>query len=114
MQQPEKKQEQKVTTITIKMWLKVRRTYDAENRLSKVTRTSTVADGTEESFVQENLYNGDGQRIQKKEGAKITNYFYQDGVVSYTTNANDDVKVIQNLLGLEGNIILTEKKVFCF
>ena len=79
--------------------------------MSKVTRTTQAADGTEETFVQENLYNGDGQRIQKKEGAKVTNYFYQDGVVSYTTDANVDEKIIQNLLGLEGNVILAEKKL---
>ena len=64
--------------------------YDAENRLSKVTRTSQASAGTEETFVQENLYNGDGQRVQKKEGAKVTNYFYQDGVVSYTTDDSGD------------------------
>jgi len=82
--------------------------YDEENRLSKVTRTSSA---TEETFEQENLYNGEGQRIQKKEGAKVTNYFYQDGVVSYTTDAGDNTKVIQNLLGLEGNIISAELKL---
>ncbi len=34
------------------------------------------------AMIQQNRYNGDGQRIQKVEGSKITNYYYQDGVVS--------------------------------
>ncbi len=79
--------------------------YDTENRLSKATVSQQG-----NSLVQENLYNGDGQRIQKKEGAQVTNYFYQDEVVSYTTGANTEEKSIQNLLGLEGNIITAEQK----
>lgn len=83
-------------------------TYDEENRLSKVTMESPAEDGSTKTFTQENLYNGDGQRIQKKEGAAVTNYYYQDGVVSYTTDGSDTEKVLQNLLGLEGNIISAE------
>ena len=79
--------------------------YDTENRLSKAT-----VSGQGNTLVQENLYNGDGQRIQKKEGSEITNYFYQDGVVSYTTGENTEEKFIQNLLGLEGNVISAEQK----
>lgn len=82
--------------------------YDEENRLSKVTITSLAADGSTNTFTQENLYNGEGQRVQKIEDAKTTNYFYQDGVVSYTTDDTAE-KVIQNLLGLEGNIISAEE-----
>lgn len=84
--------------------------YDAENRLSKVTVTD-ASSGTGETtkVVQENLYNGEGQRICKTEGATEVNYFYQDGVVSYTTEGSADTKNIQNLLGLEGNIIAAEE-----
>ncbi len=77
--------------------------YDTENRLIKVS--NSTANGT---VVQENVYNGNGQRIQKKEGSDVTNYFYQDGVVSYTTGTDTEEKDIQNLLGLEGNVIAAE------
>ena len=60
------------------------------------------------TVTQENLYNGNGQRIKKSEGAKETNYFYQDGVVSYTTEGSGDTKAIQNLLGIENNVIMAE------
>ena len=105
--------------------------YDADNRMSKAVITmpsaealpepvqepaSEAAQGTEsadkkdqiKTVTQENLYNGNGQRIKKSEGAKETNYFYQDGVVSYTTEGSGDTKAIQNLLGIEDNVIMTE------
>ena len=115
--------------------------YDAENRLSKAVMTmsepeplpgdaaepeagpatgqaSEVAetDGTAsgnriKTITQENLYNGDGQRVRKSEGAKETYYFYQDGVVSYTVEGKKETKAVQNLLGLEGNVILAERAV---
>lgn len=96
--------------------------YDADNRLSKATITTatsvpsgrTEGDSSGNNVVntvttQENLYNGDGQRIKKTEGAKETSYFYQDGVVSYTTEGSADTKALQNLLGLEGNVIAAEQ-----
>ena len=70
-------------------------TYDAENRLSKVSVTDK--DG-KTAVIQQNRYNGDGQRIQKVEGSKTTNYYYQDGVVSYTTDG-DNSQTSQNLIG---------------
>lgn len=90
--------------------------YDTENRLSKATITAPTGTDSEtpegeaamKSLTQENLYNGNGQRIQKKEGSDVTNYFYQDGVVSYTTGEDTEVKQIQNLLGLEENVIGAE------
>ena len=87
--------------------------YDADNRLSKATITSNGSgeSGSSTTFTQENLYNGDGQRIQKTEGANETNYFYQGGVVSYTTEGSADTKAIQNLLGVEGNVIAAEENV---
>ena len=79
--------------------------YDAENRLSQVSVTSK--DG-KTSVIQQNRYNGDGQRIQKVEGSKTTNYYYQDGVVSYTTDAAGS-QTSQNLIGTDGNIIVTQR-----
>ena len=80
-------------------------TYDAENRLSKVSVTDK--DG-KTAVIQQNHYNGDGQRIQKVEGSKTTNYYYQDGVVSYTTDG-DNSQTSQNLIGTDGNILATQR-----
>ena len=80
-------------------------TYDAENRLSKVSVTDK--DG-KTAVIQQNRYNGDGQRIQKVKGSKTTNYYYQDGVVSYTTDG-DNSQTSQNLIGTDGNILATQK-----
>ena len=80
-------------------------TYDAENRLSKVSVTDK--DG-KTAVIQQNRYNGDGQRIQKVEGSKTTNYYYQDGVVFYTTDG-DNSQTSQNLIGTDGNILATQR-----
>ena len=80
-------------------------TYDAENRLSKVAVTDK--DG-KTAVIQQNRYNGEGQRIQKVEGSKTTNYYYQDGVVSYTTDG-DNIQTSQNLIGTDGNILATQR-----
>ena len=91
----------------------VENTYDVENRLSTATVTKKSGTSGDEtvSLTQENLYNGDGQRIQKKEAGEVTNYFYEDGMVSYTTGADTGEKLIQNLSGLEDNVIYAEQKV---
>ena len=92
----------------------VENTYDVENRLSTatVTKKKSGTSGNETvSLTQENLYNGEGQRIQKKEAGEVTNYFYEDGMVSYTTGADTGEKLIQNLSGLEDNVIYAEQKV---
>ena len=91
----------------------VENTYDVENRLSTatVTKKSGTSGNETVSLTQENLYNGDGQRIQKKEAGEVTNYFYEDSMVSYTTGADTGEKLIQNLSGLEDNVIYAEQKV---
>ncbi|RGC79686.1 RHS repeat-associated core domain-containing protein [Hungatella hathewayi] len=76
------------------------RTYDAENRLTEV---SVNKDG-KNAVVQQNRYNGDGQRIQRVEGDQTTNYYYQDSVVSYTTDGKGE-QTSQDLLGTDGNVI---------
>lgn len=80
------------------------RTYDAENRLTEV---SVNKDG-KNAVVQQNRYNGDGQRIQRVEGDQTTNYYYQDGVVSYTTDGKGE-QTSQDLLGTDGNVIGTQR-----
>jgi RHS repeat-associated protein len=82
----------------------LKRTYDAKNQLSTVSKEK---DG-QSTLVQSNDYNGDGQRIQKTEGGNTTNYYYQDGVVSSTTDGSG-TQTSQNLIGLEGNVIGTER-----
>ena len=78
--------------------------YDAENRLSQV---SVTKDG-KTAVVQQNIYNGNGQRIQKIDGDETTNYYYQDEVVAYTTDAAGEQNS-QNLIGTEGNILATQR-----
>ena len=38
----------------------------------------------------------------------MTNYYYQDGVVAYTTDANGEQNS-QNLIGTDGNVLATER-----
>ena len=80
------------------------RTYDAENRLTEV---SVNKDG-KNAIVQQNRYNGDGQRIQRVEGDQTTNYYYQDGVASYTTDGKGE-QTSQDLLETDGNVIGTQR-----
>ena len=78
--------------------------YAAENRLSQV---SVTKDG-KTAVIQQNIYNGEGQRIQKVDGDEMTNYYYQDGIAAYTTDA-DGNQNSQNLIGTEGNVLATER-----
>ena len=78
--------------------------YDAENRLSQV---SVTKDGNT-AVIQQNIYNGEGQRIQKIDGDETINYYYQNGVVAYTTDANGEQNS-QNLIGTDGNVLATER-----
>lgn len=74
-------------------------TYDVDNRLDTYTKTEN-----NETITQNNLYNGNGQRIQKTEGDNTINYYYQNENVLYTTDS-DENKTSHNFVGLEGNII---------
>ena len=76
-------------------------TYDVDNRLDTYTQTEN-----NKTTTQSNLYNGNGQRIQKSEGDNTINYYYQNGNVLYTTD-KDEKKTSHNFVGLEGNIIST-------
>lgn len=98
-------------------------TYDADGNQAKVSGSvsgssvnkiysytpenllETYTDGTE---TQRNLYNGDGQRVQKKEGSDVTNYFYQDDSVLYTNGADGNLKSF-NLLNVS-DAFATERK----
>lgn len=78
--------------------------YDADNRLSKVTgKTGDTVD-----YVQENTYNGFGQRTKKKEGNDVTGYYYDGMAVLYTEDAQGEVTSF-NLIGAEDNALMTAR-----
>lgn len=78
--------------------------YDADNRLKKATgRTGENVD-----YTQENSYNGFGQRVQKKEGGEVTDYFYDGTAVLYTKNESGEATSF-NLVGTEDNILATAR-----
>ena len=60
------------------------------------------------AVIQQNIYNGEGQRIQKIDGDETINYYYQDGVVAYTTDT-DGNQNSQNLIGTGENVLATER-----
>jgi RHS repeat-associated protein len=88
--------------------------YDVLNRLTKTSMKKAAPGTTSLQLVSttENRYNGNGKRIRKKvtEGSNVkqTDYYYQDGVVSFTRNISG-AKTTQNILGRAGNIISTER-----
>ena len=85
--------------------------YDIENQLIHVKTLKNSKKVSEEY----NEYNGAGQRIKKhdvsidesgKETSKVTCYFYEAGVLLYTTDENS-IKTSQNIIGHENNIFAT-------
>ena len=78
--------------------------YDADNRLKRAEgKRGDVID-----YLQENSYNGFGQRVEKKEGNEETNYFYDGTAVLYTTDENSNMTSF-NYIGAEDNILLTAR-----
>ncbi len=74
--------------------------YDVGNRMVQAVRKGKG----DAVLTQTNRYNGSGQRIQKTEDGKTTNYYYQGTAVRATTDAEGN-KSSFNLYGLEGNVI---------
>ena len=97
---------------------KERRTfvYDEADRLKNLA----VKEDDQLILTQENRYNGIGQRISKAETklkndlngetteTSKTDYFYQDGTVLYTKDA-DGNRSSMNLLGISANVIATSR-----
>ncbi|MEI3503085.1 MAG: hypothetical protein V8Q42_05245 [Anaerovoracaceae bacterium] len=97
---------------------KERRTfvYDEADRLKNLA----VKEDDQLILTQENRYNGSGQRISKAETklkndlsgetteTSKTDYFYQDGTVLYTKDA-DGNRSSMNLLGASANVIATSR-----
>lgn len=78
------------------------------NKAFTYTPDNMLATYTEGTKTQENLYTGEGQRVQKKEGTDITNYFYQNGSVLYTNDGNGSLKSF-NLLNVSDIFGTTRK-----
>ncbi len=69
------------------------------NKVFAYTPSGLMSSYTSGAGTQVNRYNGDGQRVSKTEGSDVTNYFYQDGSVLYTTDSQGNVKAF-NLLNV--------------
>lgn len=83
----------------------IQKEYDSNNQLMKVTCREGNASGTIK-YTQENTYNYDGQRISKTDNGVTTHYYYQGGVLLYTTD-NSGNKTSQNVVGPQENVIAT-------
>ena len=74
--------------------------YDISNCL---TRTREVKEAVVLSE-QINVYDGDGKRISKTENGVTTNYYYEEGMLLYTTDEADN-RTSLNITGTESNVI---------
>ena len=100
-------------------------TYDSFGRVTSMAyRGGSGHDELKEAgkltLTQENRYNGSGQRISKAETKPVkgldgettettkTDYYYQDGTVLYTKDA-DGNRSSMNLLGTSANVIATSR-----
>ncbi len=79
-------------------------TYDADNRLASAVFTENGV----QKLQQENVYNGEGQRIAKTENDQTTRYSYQDGSLVYTSGGEENQSL--NLLDSGGEIIAAERE----
>ena len=84
------------------------------------TMITSIFAGETVTLTQSNRYNGEGQRIEKVETkltfglegtikeTEKTEYYYQNGAVLYTEDANGNMSFM-NLMGASGNIIATSR-----
>ncbi len=59
---------------------------------------------TDEISAAANVYNAQGQRVQKAEDGRIMKYFYSNGAQFYTVDGNGTLNT-ENILDLSGQII---------
>ncbi|MCR5736316.1 MAG: hypothetical protein K6G64_01540 [Eubacterium sp.] len=83
----------------------IQKEYDSNNQLTKVTARTGGTSGPIQ-YTQENTYNYDGKRISRTENGQTTFFYYQNGVLLYTTDENGNKKC-QNIIGPKDNIIAT-------
>ena len=60
-------------------------------------------------LIQENLYNGDGERISRTENGDTTKYIHDDAGLLYTLNGQNELQSF-NLYGESGAVISTVRK----
>ena len=63
------------------------------------------------TLMQTNTYSGEGERIRKVEGANVTNYFYQEGSVLYTTGSGSSFNLV-NYSDIFGTVRNTDDYYF--
>ena len=78
--------------------------YDLANRLVKVEQTIAG----EKPVVEENFYNGDGQRIRKDVNGLVSKYYYDGDNLLFTTDVNN-VKATENVLSPGGQIVASKR-----
>lgn len=74
--------------------------YDVDCQLM----STTIMENGKVTVLQENEYNGEGQRISKTTNGIKTLYFYEGSTLLYTTDCEGN-KTSQNIIGPEGKII---------
>lgn len=79
--------------------------YSVSGHLTK----QTIKNQDTTILVQENTYNGDGDRICKSENGTLTRYIHEAGGVLYTLDGQNSLQSF-NLYGESGNIISTVRK----
>ena len=79
-------------------------TYDTAGNMSRLVAKT----GNTITLTQENVYNGNGQRIKKTEADNTNNYYYQGANVLYTTDGTGALSA-QNLVGISENTIATTR-----
>lgn len=79
-------------------------TYDAAGNMKRLIAKT----GDTITLTQENVYNGNGQRIQKTEADDTIHYYYQGANVLYTTDGTGALSA-QNLVGISENTIATTR-----
>jgi RHS repeat-associated protein len=85
--------------------VKQRVTANSYDTAGQLTETQIYENGSL-TLVQENTYNGDGQRISKTENGNTTRYYYLNGEVLYTTDGEGNLTTF-NILGIADNVIAT-------
>ena len=83
--------------------------YDPFNRLVSVEKKTGNADYV---TMQKNYYNGDDARVYSCTGNTETDYFYQQGKLSYTVNEADN-SISRYLYGGNNGVIVREESSNC-
>lgn len=88
-------------------------TYNLRNQMISANISTPEADAqtgevTYNTVETSNIYNAQGQRIQKTEGNEATKYFYSGSAVFYTTDGGGALTT-ENILDLGGQIVASKR-----